>query len=78
MYIPRYNSPNENIEYGYSNSNALLQFDLKLERCKPHKATGHPTKCDVINDVKLFPTCDILLQIFYFIQLDVLLQTQVH
>ena len=37
-------------------SNALLQFELKLERCKPHKATRHPTKCDVINDVKLFPT----------------------
>ena len=37
-------------------SNALLQFDLKLERCKPHKAPCHPTKGDVIDDVKLFPT----------------------
>ena len=34
----------------------LLQFELKLERCKPYKATRHPTKCDVINDIKLFPT----------------------
>ena len=37
-------------------SNALLQFGLKLERCKPHKAARHPTKGDVIDDVKLFPT----------------------
>ena len=29
---------------------------LKLERCKPHKGVCHPTKCDVINDVKLFQT----------------------
>ena len=43
-------------EYGYPHSNALLQFELKLERCKPNKVARHPTKCDVINDVKLFPT----------------------
>ena len=55
-YIRRYTSPNENFEYGYPHSNALLQFELKLERCKPHEAARHPTKCDVINDVKLFPT----------------------
>ena len=55
-YIRRYTSPNENFEHGYPHSNALLQFELKLERCKPHKAARHPTKCDVINDVKLFPT----------------------
>ena len=42
--------------YGYPHSNALLQSRLKLERCKPHIAARHPTKCDVINDVKLFPT----------------------
>ena len=29
---------------------------LKLERCKPHKTAHQPTKCDVINDVKLFTT----------------------
>ena len=33
-----------------------LQFELKLERCKPHKAARHPKKCHVINDVTLFPT----------------------
>ena len=48
----------KNFEYGYPHSNALLQSHLKLERCKPHKAKGvrHPTKCDIINDVKPFPT----------------------
>ena len=56
MYIRRYTSPNENFEYGYPHSNALLQFRLKLERCKPHKAACCPTKCDVINDIKLLPT----------------------
>ena len=55
-YIWRYNNPNENFEYGYPHSNALLQFDLKLERCKPQKAAFHPTKGDVIDDIKLFPT----------------------
>ena len=57
-YIRRYTctSPNENFEYGYPNSNALLQSCLKLERCEPHKAARHPTKCEVINDVKLFWT----------------------
>ena len=49
-------SPNENFEYGYPHSNALLQFELKLERCKPRKAARHPTKCDVANDDILFPT----------------------
>ena len=48
--------PNKNFEYGYPHSNALLQFELNLERCKPHKAARHPMKCDIINDVKLFPT----------------------
>ena len=37
-------------------SNALMQFHFKFECCKPHKGVSHPTKCDVINDVKLFPT----------------------
>ena len=83
-YIRRYTSPNENFEYGYPHSNALLQFDLKLQRCKPHKAVSHPTKCDVINDVKVFPTVyhsisqDILSQIFDIIQSDFALQTHVH
>ena len=56
MYIQRYTSPNENFEYGYPHSNALLQFELKLVCCKPYKAARHPTKCDVTNDVKLFLT----------------------
>ena len=55
-YIRRYTSQNENFKYGYPHSNALLQFDLKLERCKPHRAERHPTKGDVNDDVKLFPT----------------------
>ena len=54
MYIQRYTSPNENCEYGYSHSNALLRSGLKLELCKPHKAARHPTKCGVINDVKQY------------------------
>ena len=55
-YIRRYTSPNENYEYGYPHSNALLQSRLKFERCKAHKAERRPKSCDVINDVKLFPT----------------------
>ena len=55
-YIRQYTSSNENFEYGYPHSNALLQFELKLEHCKTRKAAHHPTKCDVINDFKLFPT----------------------
>ena len=41
-------SLNENFEYGYPYSNALLQFCVKFEHCKPHKAARHPTLCDVI------------------------------
>ena len=64
-------SPKENFEYGYPNSNALL-FPLKLERCKPHKATRHQTKWrQTISD-------SILSQIFDVIQSDIALQKQVH
>ena len=55
-YIQRYISPNENSEYGYHRSIALLQFGLILERCKLHNAARHAMKCDVTIDVKLFPT----------------------
>ena len=55
-YIQQYTSLNKKFEYGYLHSNAVLQFKLKLERSKPHKAARHPTKCDVIKHVKLFPT----------------------
>ena len=52
-YIRPYTSSNENFEYGYPHSNALLQFCLKLERCKSHRAARHPTKCDVSNYFRL-------------------------
>ena len=55
-YIRRYTSPNENFEHDYPLSNAFLQFRFKLERYKLHKAAGHPTISDLINDLKLFPT----------------------
>ena len=55
-YIRPYTSPIENFEYGYPHSNAILQFCLKLEHCKLHKAAYHPTKCDVINGINLFLT----------------------
>ena len=51
-YIRQYTCPNENFEYSYPHSNAFQQFHLKLEHCKPYKAAHHPTKCDIINDVK--------------------------
>ena len=54
LHIPRYTSLNESLEYRYHHSDALLQIHLKLEHCKQHKATLHPRKCDIINDVKLF------------------------
>ena len=80
-YIQRYASPNENFEYGYPHTNALLQSRLKLEHCKPHKSSRHPTKCEVSNNVKLFRTVylqDILSQIFDIIQSNVALHKQVH
>ena len=54
-YIQQYTSPNEHFEHGNPHSNALLQHCLQLVRCKPHNAACHPTKCDIINDVKLLP-----------------------
>ena len=55
-------------------SNIFHQFPLKLKRWKPHKAACHSTKCDVNDDVKLFPT--VLSQIFDVIQSDVSLQSK--
>ena len=52
----QYTSQNETFEYGYPHSNAFLQFRPQLKHYKPQKAACHPTTCDVINDVKLFPT----------------------
>ena len=54
--IQRYTSPNENFEYGYPHSNALLQFYLHFAHYMVHKASCHLTKFNVINDVKLFLT----------------------
>ena len=53
-------SQNESFYYSYPHSNALLQFRLELERCKPHKASHHPKKCDVINDLKQLKTVCML------------------
>ena len=50
--IPPKTSQKENFEYGYPHSNALLLFRLK----SVHKVARRQTKCDVIHDVKLFPT----------------------
>ena len=44
-------------------------------RCKPHNAARHLMKCDVINDVKLFPTVYRRIDV---IQSEVALQKQVH
>ena len=63
LYIRRYTFSHKNFKYGYPQFNALLQFDLKLECCKPYKAARHPMEGDVIADVKLFLTvyCRIAL-----------------
>ena len=53
-------------------------FCLKLEYCKPHNAAPHPKKCDIINDIILFPTVYRTAIIFDVIQSDVALQKQVH
>ena len=73
--------PNENFEYGYPHSNASLQFRFELERCKPRKTVRHPTKCDVINDVKQFQTVYRRIycrKFFDVIQSEEALQKQVH
>ena len=56
-YIRRYTSQNENFEYGYPHSNALLQFRLELKRCKPRKAARHTTNVTLLmtsNSCKFF------------------------
>ena len=52
----------------------FCSFGLKLEHFKPHNAACHPMKCDVIDDI-IFPTVS---QFFDVIQLEVVLQKQVH
>ena len=77
MFFLLFISPNEQFEYGYPHSNAFLClftvkifFRLESEHYKPHRAACHTTKCDIINDIKLFPTItqNILLHISNFIQ----------
>ena len=46
--------PKRNFEYGYPLSNTLLQFPLKLKRCRPHQAARHPRICDVIKTSNYF------------------------
>ena len=59
MNILRYTSPDENFEYGYPYSNALLQSRLII---MTHKGVHRQMKCDVMNAIKLFLTvyCSIL------------------
>ena len=53
-YIRRYTSPNENFEYGYPNSNALLNFSHKKDSesvlCSAYTSSGcqlHKTACQL-------------------------------
>ena len=50
-YIRQYTSPNENFEYGYPHSNALLNFSLVLECCKSYKAACRPRKCTISDKI---------------------------
>ena len=34
----------------------FCSLSSKLEHCKPHKAARHQMICNIINDIKLFPT----------------------
>ena len=59
-YIRQHTSPNQCFECGYPNFNVGYFY---LKRCKMHKAAHHSTDCDVINDVKLFPTVCFILYV---------------
>ena len=51
----------------------LMHFEqicLRLECCKHHKAAIYPTKCDVINYFKLFPTVYHMLYCQYILTLS--------
>ena len=54
-------------------------FRFELERCDPHKAARHSTRCDVINDFKQFPMYIAGYNVANFdvIQSDVALEKQV-
>ena len=70
------------LNYGYPHStNSRNAFSAVSSPIGSLQAARHPTICDVINDVKLFPhsiSQDILSQIFDVIQSAVTLQNQVH
>ena len=58
-----WNLLNCSFDYPHSNTQVMCLFILKkswfcleLECCKPHKSACHPTKCDIINDIKIFLT----------------------
>ena len=51
---PMVYSPNE--KYGYPHSKCTSAVSSQIEPCKSNKAARHPMKCDVINDIKLFPS----------------------
>ena len=69
-YIHRYTSPNENFEYRYPHFNELLKFHFKLEHYRLYKATCHPTKCDVINNVKQLPAVNRKIYCLKFLTLS--------
>ena len=48
-YIRRYTSPNENFEYGYPHSNALLTFSLQKDSEMYFVAPIHPAAASCIN-----------------------------
>ena len=58
-YTRRYTSPNEILNMVIPIPMLFLQFYLKFEHGKPHKAAYHPTNYDVIKYVKLFQTTRI-------------------
>ena len=69
VYIYKCTSPNEKFDNCYPLSNAFPQFSLKLELCKLYKATRYLTKCDVIDEIKLFLTAYIKLILSNFFML---------
>ena len=51
----KFTSPSENFEYGYHHSYAHLHLAVIAQIGMLHKVACHPRKCDIINDIKLFP-----------------------
>ena len=53
-FIRQHTSPNENLNTVIP---ILMHFcNFVTKRCNTHNAARHPMKCDIINDIKLFPT----------------------